>query len=338
MTLALVNSVLATALFAPPVGADVVYLKHWWQPPTSIWVAHNDGGSPRQVVKVGYRWVIVFARLSPNGRMIDYYLADVRVNGGSRAMVVPAAGGKLRMVARNVRVLIWSPDSSKIAGVLDNGSGAQHLVLIDVRTGTMRELVVASQIQDLSFAPNAKYLAYAAGRVPRFGSTLTDVYTISVNGGKPRRLTADQHCFGPVWGPQSIVFSRWRPDGRGDIKSESLYLVRPTGKQLDQLTHAFPSIEAVGWSASGGRLLVNVQAAAAIVNPSSGKVQVVGGPTPGNAQRRIPAYALSKAGTTILGTIHVSDAPDGLDVVTLPFNGGTPRTLVPRASGPSWDR
>lgn len=338
MTLTLVISALATTLLAPAAGAKVVYLKHWWQPPTSIWLAHDDGGSPRQVVKVGYPWVIGFARLSPNGRMIDYYLADLRVNGGSRAMVVPAVGGKLRMLARNVRVLIWSPDSSKIAGVLDNRSGTQHLVLIDVRTGTMRKLVAASQIQDLSFAPNGKYLAYAAGRVPRFGTTLTDVYTISVNGGKPKRLTADQHCFGPVWGPQWIVFSRWRPDGKGNIKSESLYLVRPTGRQLHQLTHAFSSIEAVGWSASGGRLLANAQAAAATVNPSNGKVQVVGRPTPGNAQRRIPGYALSKAGTTILGTIHVSDAPDGLDVITLLFNGGTPRTLVPRASGPSWNR
>ncbi len=310
-------------------GASIAYLKDWWSTNGSVWVAHNDGGSPRRLVRSSFPWAIAFARISPNGRLVDYYQASVQPNGGARAMVISVAGGKPRMLAKNAAVLIWSPDSRTIAAILHPRVN-DRLVTIDVATGRSRTLATAQCLETPSFAPSGRYLVYAAGPTPSRGVCHDDLYTAPVTGGKIMRLTSNHHSSWPVWGPQWIVFSRWR--GSENPTSADLELIKPSGRQLRQLTaQATVQPHARGWSANGQRLIT--YASALTINAVTGKLK---------ATRKLPsgvfAVALSGDGGTILGTTVVSRAVDGTNVVTLPFNRGRTRTIVRKASDPSWDR
>lgn len=317
-------------------GLGLVYLKQWWSPSASIWIARGGGRDPRQLVRSSYPWAIAFARLSPNGKLVDYFEGSVLANGGARAMVIPVTGGPPRILARNASVLIWSPNSRTLAAIVHTGVPPDRLVAIDVASGRQRVLARAPCLETPGFSPNGKDLVYGAAPIPTRGVCHDDLYTVPVSGGRPVRLTTDHHSSWPVWGPRAIAFSRWRDtSGRDEYPSlEGLYLIRPSGGRVRQLiapTQSGP--RAVAWSTDGTRLLINTGPGAATVNPATGKLRAVG-----RAGAGVFAIALSRDGDTVLGTLAISRAYDGVNVVSVPYRGGPVRTLVSKANDPSWDR
>jgi Tol biopolymer transport system component len=313
-----------------------VYLKQWWSASASIWIARGDSRDPHRLITSSYPWVIAFARLSPNGKLVDYFQGSVLANAGARAMVIPARGGSPRLLARNASVLIWSPNSRTVAAIIHTGARPDQLVAIDVTTGKQRVLARAPCLETPEFSPNGQDLVYGAGPIPARGICHDDLYTVAVSGGPVVRLSTDHHSSWPVWGPRFIAFSRWLDtSGKNEYPSlQGLYLIRPSGGQARELIAPAQSApRAVAWSIDGMRLVVNTGQGAATVSPATGKLRALG-----RAGARVFAIALSRDGSTILGTLAVSSAYDGVNVVTVPYRGGPVRTLVTKASDPSWDR
>jgi hypothetical protein len=117
--------------------------------------------------------------------------------------------------------------------------------------------------------------------------------------------------------------------------------VRPGGVGAHRLTHTHPGfllsgLTATAWSADGRRLLAEFggqdTSYAEAVNPRSGRVRPIGRFADG-----IVGAALSRDGRTVLATRGGLDVPRP-DVVTIPYVGGRPRLLVPRAATPDWNR
>lgn len=75
------------------------------------------------------------------------------------------------------------------------------------------------------------------------------------------------------------------------------------------------------------------------VSALTGAMGPVGKPSAANGRHAVEAAALSRDGTTILGTQGNGERSDGaIDVVTLSYHDGRPRVLVRHAIQPSWNR
>jgi Tol biopolymer transport system component len=282
-----------------PVGAE------------RIWRARVNGHGARLVTSGEDPSV------SPDGRWIAF-------GSGSKILVVPTAGGKPRAVYSLHKgqpslagAPVWAPDS-RAFGVVD-GRG---LVLIDhPRRPSVRVLRHASYF---SFSPSSRRIAY------EFDG---DLYVVSAEGGRPRRLTDDRKSFGPpVWGKTGIAFVRFTGDARGDI-----WLSDGRPRHARRLTHTGAGFFPAYFSANGKKLLA--------ANPAThdGRLWAVDVAT-GNARPLTPwvgdlmPQGLSGDGKTVLAAVGCGGTPSPVGFVeTIPFAGGTPRVIVRGPCRASWN-
>jgi hypothetical protein len=193
-----------------------------------------------------------------------------------------------------------------------------------------------------SFSPAGDQLVYArANRDALFPATNVEVAPSA--GGLPRILTQDGRAMYPLWGPQRIAYVRYRhPARRGDGPKFNLWLLSHDGTGRRQLTHdrvpfLLTGLTPTAWSADGTRLLAEFggqdTAYAVTVDPVTGAERVVGTKSQG-----FLASALSADGSTILGSSGGFEWPGPAHIVTVPYTGGTPKTLVARGQSPDWSR
>jgi dipeptidyl aminopeptidase/acylaminoacyl peptidase len=176
--------------------------------------------------------------------------------------LAPLDGGaplRLGELPGPVGQLAWSPDSSQIVvvcrvGALDRGGaatprvrnsprvqrglaarldgvgwqdGRRHLFLVDVETGSARQLTRGEyDHDDPSFSPDGATIVFVSDRHPRRDDRQFrgDAWVVPVGGGRPRRLTG---------GKGSVDFPAFSPDGA---------LVAFVGQETDQWdedTHVF---------------------------------------------------------------------------------------------------
>jgi Tol biopolymer transport system component/DNA-binding winged helix-turn-helix (wHTH) protein len=99
----------------------------------------------------------------------------------------------------------WSPDGKEVVVSTDyftdpakRSSIPSQLWVINVTTGTKRLLTNGDAVQ-ASWSPGGKRIAYWALQP---GSGQRDIWTISVSGGEPSRVTSDDALdWNPVWSP-----------------------------------------------------------------------------------------------------------------------------------------
>jgi Tol biopolymer transport system component len=122
----------------------------------------------------------------------------------------PDGTGLRRLFERALRSPAFSPDGRRVASVVEN-TRSWTLVVTDLATGAARGLAtVRRAVGAPSWAPNGRRLAF---------DTSDGVFTISLTGGKPRRVKgttrADRE---PDWSPdgRAIAFTR-RPHRRPDL-------------------------------------------------------------------------------------------------------------------------
>jgi len=147
---------------------------------------------------------------SPDGR----YIAFRRGISKSTVYLIPSLGGPERKLAEIDPInygssLDWSPDGKSLAAVDRCGSQeACSLSLISIETGEKQRLTLPpSEYKDFNgytnpaFSPDGKTLAFI-----RIGSLgVSEVYTMPVSGGEPRRLTFDN---------MTAIGLAWTADGR----------------------------------------------------------------------------------------------------------------------------
>ncbi len=192
---------------------------------------------------------------SPDGRYLAFLRRSASENG---IFIVPALGGAERKVGKTepeLSRLAWSPDGQFLA-IVDRTSPdeRQSIFLLSVENGEKQRLTSPPELSaDNSpvFSPDGKYLAFI-----RSGSLSSeDVYLISIEGGKLRRITADdKRVHSLTWTADSreIVFSSNRGGGF------SLWRVAVPGGTPEWVAAIGQNAYSPAISRQGNRLAYNV--------------------------------------------------------------------------------
>jgi len=146
-----------------------------------------------------------------------------------------------------------------------------HLFVADARTGEARDLTPKLEVNtppapfggssDYAWAPDGKELAFTAEPLQNAAwSTNTDIWTIPVDGGQPKNITADNPAADaqPAYSPDGrwIAFVRQtRPGFESDLWVLTLH-DRRTGK-VTELTRALDRpVQSFAWGPSNSRVIV----------------------------------------------------------------------------------
>lgn len=363
----------AKAPLAPP--SRLVYLTGLDGDRPVVWGANGDGSSPVRLA-VGADEV----KISPDGEMVALTRSDglgagislVVVPSGDPAGTAPAARRLLR-AKEDLELLAWAADGSELAVEAD-----ERLVVIDVASGAKHAIAGGGFGFEASFSPSGRQLAYARtiivrlrlaghasspGSVPAgslgSGPTCSNLFVANVDGSGRHALTHDGLASNPLWGPSEIAFSRTRKCNRrpgGGFFPAQLWLMRPDGHGVRQLTHVSPGPESLGlsptaWSDDGRRLLADLDTPSDFgaipardgswtVEVPSGRARQLG--VRGNS---VTGGGLSHDGgtvlatlTSVIGPLRFPADPSQPAVVTIPWHGGRPHVLVRGAGSPSWTR
>lgn len=331
-------------LVAAPAHATIAYEMSSGGFHPSIWVAEDNGGAPRQLVggTGGVQPLI-----APDGSAVIFQ--SLPAHGSAALEIVSTSGGTPVVLAAqeaNMNNTAWSPDSKTIATTLGLTPERERLVLIDVATHNARP-VASGTIQGVGFSPDSTQLAYARAPNLKHFPTSSDIYTVPVAGGTPKRITSNHRSTEPVWGPTKIAFARtFKARGRReDAPKSNVWLMNPNGSQARQLTRQKAAFLLSGpaplaWSASGAQLLAQFGGQDTIygegVNPSTGAVHTLTAKK--SIALQLVAAGISRDGSTVLAATGGFDPGSGHDVVTVPFAGGPVTTLVRNGFAPSWNR
>jgi Tol biopolymer transport system component len=304
-----------------------------------VWAANDDGSGAKRIARGGLN-----PRVSPDGRNVVFETVYGAVGTRPQLVMVPTAGGPRRVLldpAWRSDTQAWSPDSRYVAAVTGPEIGTQRLVLIDVTSGSMRT-VARGAFYGVSFSPTGGALVYSRARRDDYPAR-SSLFVAAVGGGAPTRITSGNPDIYPLWGPQSIVFTRQRrPPRRYDSWKQDLFLIAPGDGAPRQLTHQRPSfllagLTAVSWSADGTRLLGQFGGQdtvfAQTVDPMTGRARTVG-----REAESIVGAALSRDGSTILATRGAFEDMSQTQVIAVPYGGGKAQVIVRHGWSPDWNR
>jgi Tol biopolymer transport system component len=322
----------ALLVLVPAASATLVYVMQPSRGPSVLWSAANDGTG---AVRLGTNYY--GPQVSPDGTMVA---ASKQTRSGANLLyVLPTAGGPAQRLLAKVgfATVAWSPNSQLIAAI-----SGRRLMTISVPDGTVTTLATGVfNGAALSFSPSGDAIVYSSATSSTLNAS-SDIYTVPVAGGAPTQLTFDGLSSNPVWGPTQIAYSKG-PKRRNDYPKLNIWLMNLDGSDQHQLTFVrvrslVTGLNPVEWSASGAQLLANFggqdTSQAFAVDPLTGSARDLGakpfdGTSPG---------AISRDGTTVLAQTGGQEGPSpGQGVVTIPFDGGPPTTLVPRGLNPDWN-
>jgi hypothetical protein len=335
--------VAAVALAAParaddPVVPALTYTLNEASTHPTTYAAAPDG-SGAHAVGAG-----VSGPLSPNGRVV---LIDEKVNGlGYDRLVVRATadGGSRRVLTHRGDIFptpSWSSDSALIA--MATGPDQSALLVFNAATGHAT-MIATGFIQGISFEPGSGHaLVFDRSPRSRFNAhPKPDLYiaTPSAHGYKVRRLTRNHRSQQPVWGPHAIAYSYCAPR-RNSYPNCQIALVGTNGRGAHRITHVpvsylLQGLAPIAWSADGSRLVADFGGQdtdfCETVNPRTGAV------TPVDATGGFICTALSKDGSTILGSTGGYDPGDPHAVVAADYVTHHETTLAAGGTESDWNR
>lgn len=185
---------------------------------------------------------------------------------------VPASGGKAMQITPESIVPYyprWSPDGNRIyfRGVYKEEKNVKVETLyvsaaggdpVEVAMQSERRLLVRVPGGGHNVSPDGKKIVFSASQMPYDPKEGADVWTISLDGGLPVRLTNDASFEGyPCWSPdgEQIAFidSHTKSDGES---SNAIYIVPAEGGQIRQISSESDSVGsgAIAFSPDGERI------------------------------------------------------------------------------------
>jgi Tol biopolymer transport system component len=303
-------------LISAPAEARLTYVRG----DDAIYVARDDGTQPRRVATG------IAPTISPDGRWVAYLRPRTRV---VEARLVRATGGASRRIARSteVREIHFTPDSRYVGVALRD-----RLTLYEI--ARRRTSAISGGTRGFSFSPDSRSVVWArAARGAEYDDP-TDLYSRAIGGSTSTRLTRDRRSRNPLWTASAILFNQQTARGELVLPAYEIHTlerqITNNAVPIDDITYG-----PVPLALAGTRLL-------AAVSGQSRYDPYAIDLTTGAARRfegddLVPS-ALSRDGTTVLMQTGGLDPTDRHDVVTVPWEGGTPTMLVRNARAPSWSR
>jgi Tol biopolymer transport system component/DNA-binding winged helix-turn-helix (wHTH) protein len=247
---------LSGAVWAPAFSPDAKQIAFIWDGENpgrgDLYVQLVGGDKPLRLThnRIGFSG---FPAWSPDGQEIAFGRCD---DSGGTVYTVPALGGPERKITAvacpfgNVGLLNWTSDGKSLV-LADRcvPGGSVGIVVLSMGTGAKRCLTAPPLGEGQSDAlpalsPNQQTVAFI--RFPT--AAVSDLYTVPLEGGSPRRLTTDNTIIsGLMWAAdgQSLSFV----SSRGGL--ERAWRVSATGGTIEPETR-YPGIGAL--SRDGDRL------------------------------------------------------------------------------------
>ena len=334
-TTAIIVALLGCALWAAPAEAKLVYVKEAGTAAPVVYVSKDNGKDPRRL-GIGRAPTI-----SPNGAWVAFVTVPMGRTDMDTVVLQKLKAGSQRLVMRSKSIdsLRFSPDSKLLAAV----AGGARVRVYDVAQDELHVAAVGN-LRGFSFSPDSKSIVYGMAAKADIGAK-SDLYTVAAMGGKETRITENRNALYPVWGPDQIVFDRFKKRDDGEAPAYNLWTVdaadpgplrRLTDLTIPPLANGLVPLEQ---SADGRRLLaaftgqdVEVGFTVALANGTTRALSQ-------DFETGTVGFDLSKDGKTILAHTGGPDPANAHDVVTVPYKrGGETKVIVEDAAYPDWNR
>ncbi len=306
--------------------------------PGKILIARTDGSGSRILTRGWSSFV------SPDGSQVAVINSDVNSYTNLRLELYARAGGApTHAIQLNCGRIVWSPDSTKLACVDDDGVAGKpaQLRLVDAVTAATTTLATGFFEMQVSFSPDSTRLAYV--QLPTSSSYFSSRSKLRVIDLTTHAITTvrDSAVASPAWGPDAIAFAVLKPRGRN--YTFDVAVVQPDGSSFRRLTNFRPTTELYGpfpvaWSADGKRLLAGMVGLDAwtfresyAVDPIRGGVRLIA--------HRVAPSALSRDGRYVIGQTGDAETSGlyGSNVVRVPWGGGKKHVLLRHAVAASFN-
>jgi hypothetical protein len=331
------GSITALSVSASAAGsASLTFLQHPRSITPNVAIANLDGSDVRTLGPG------TSALISPDGSAVAV-VEDLPGNAGSRLSVYPTSGGAARQIYRSaafINLIGWSADSELL--LADAPTGLKQtgpLLTINAASGAT-QTVANGVFAGASFSEaGTDDVVYAMSNSQQLKAAV-NLYTSLPSGGDTKELTSDGHSMDPLWGPDGIVFARFRLRGKDAYPVNQLWSINADGSDAKQLTHmsVSPLVEGlspVAFSANGKHLLAvfgGEDTSAAWTVDLSGPTAVVH--DLGNAYENTPE-GISRDGKTVLLSTGFEGTPAAVEIV--PWHGGKPTVVIKGGGQASWN-
>ncbi|MET0815964.1 MAG: hypothetical protein ABWZ67_00340 [Solirubrobacteraceae bacterium] len=334
-TTAIIVALLGCALWVAPAQAKLVYVKEAGTASPVVYVSKDSGKDPRRL-GIGRAPTI-----SPNGGWVAFVTVPMGQSEMDTVVLQKLKAGSQRLVMRSKSIdsLRFSPDSKQLAAI----AGGKRVRVYDIAKDQLHVAAVGN-LRGFSFSPDSTQIVYGMAAKPELESK-SDLYTVPSLGGKEKRITENRNALYPIWGPDKIVFDRFKKRDDGQAPAYNLWTVaatdpgplqRLTDLTIPPLANGLVPLEQ---SADGKRLLaaftgqdVEVGFTVAMAN---GKTRALSQ----DFETGTVGFDLSKDGSTILAHTGGPDPGNAHDVVTVPYKrGGETKVIVEDAAYPDWNR
>ena len=332
-TTVILAAFLAAAVWAAPAQARMVYVKNPGGAEPAVYVASDRGKDPQ---RLGIGRAPTIAR---DGQWVAFITAPA---GAERETVVlqKLDSGSQRVVlsGRSIESLRFSPDSGKLAAI----TGGKRVRVYEIADDMVRT-AARGTIRGYSFAPDSEQIVVGRARRDRFQAPSDLFIGPALGGGQLVQITEFGRAMNPVWGPDEILFDRFRRR-RGDAPAFNLWAVEPEAdgalRRLTKLTipRLVSGLVPLEVSSNARRLLSvftgqNTEVGFT-VQTRSGKTRALSR----DFERGLVGFDLSADGRRILAHTGGWDPAAPHDVVSVPYGGGRPKLLVEDAAYPDWTR
>ena len=196
---------------------------------------------------------------SPDGRMIAWVRHIPTDQDGPAIWLMTAGGQEPRPLVPGMTgdQPAWSPDGSRIA-FASAVEGNLDIFVVDLDGTDLRRLTRHEATDEYpSWSPDGDQIAFGSLRTGDF-----EIFVVDTTGSGPRRLTSHRAAdFRPSWSPDGewIAFSSSRAsDEAVRTYNYDIYLMRPDGSDVRQLTsHSLLALRP-SWSPTGDQLAYQV--------------------------------------------------------------------------------
>ncbi len=333
-TTAIIVALLGCALWAAPAQAKLVYVKEAGTASPVVYTSKDNGKDPRRL-GIGRAPTI-----SPNGGWVAFVTVPLGQSDMDTVVLQKLKAGSQRLVMRSKSIdsLRFSPDSKKLAAI----AGGERVRVYDIAKDQLHVAAVGN-LRGFSFSPDSTQIVYGMAAKPKLEAK-SDLYTVPALGGEETRITENRNALYPVWGPDRIVFDRFKKR-EGEAPAYNLWTIaatdpgplqRLTDLTIPPLANGLVPLEQ---SADGKRLLaaftgqdVEVGFTVAMANGTTRALSQ-------DFETGTVGFDLSKDGSTILAHTGGPDPGNAHDVVTVPYKrGGETKVIVEDAAYPDWNR